>query len=190
MTNELPKSTPLLRSERGQAWCVAMRDPHALLSGIMRVVHPDQYKATRAVHKAIQSTENEGLLEAWGAVGFHATSIICNRETPLHRDPLTNFRCYDILSSIGHYTGARMSFPGLNAQIPNEPGTVVAVMGKTVWHGVEKAMGDRVCHAYYAREALFRRNLVRFPAWMEQAKYDKDVGSVRGALRCLPLPYE
>lgn len=79
MTNELPKSTPLLRSERGQAWCVAMRDPHALLSGIMRVVHPDQYKATRAVHKAIQSTENEGLLEAWGAVGFHAMSTGASR---------------------------------------------------------------------------------------------------------------
>lgn len=187
----VPRCSQGLASARGNAWSDQTKEVMALLSSALRVMNPGQYHAMRRVHDTITRANHcVDSLQRWAATAFSAVSIISNRRTPFHRDPQTYLRCYDLLVSVGEYQNAPIVLDGLNIQIQNNPGTIVAVPGKTIRHGVPRCAGPRVCYALYARESLFKRFKVRLPPWMEQDIYSDCLGPVnRSNVRGLPPRY-
>ncbi|KAG2353041.1 hypothetical protein BDR07DRAFT_1383602 [Suillus spraguei] len=80
-------------------------------------------------------------LQYWASV-FNSLSIISNRETPNHRDHLSIPECFDILTTVGNYSNARMSMPSLQLEF------------RIVRHGVDGGEGDRIAWAWYMRDSV------------------------------------
>ncbi|KAG2353807.1 hypothetical protein BDR07DRAFT_1495642 [Suillus spraguei] len=100
----------------------AIARPAAITSAALRVMHPQQYfTGLRALsHLGDKALSKElpqmpETLQYWASV-FNSLSIISNRETPNHRDHLSIPECFDILTTVGNYSDARMSMPSLQLE--------------------------------------------------------------------------
>ena len=140
----------------------------SVLSGILRIIHPDQYRAGVEVMCIMQHrcTQNQ-YLSRWTSV-FNAITLISDRHCPMHRDVGGDFHLYDMLISVGSYSSAPMCLMPLGVQVPNSPGTLVAFSGTGLRHGVASANGHRICHALYMRRSLQLYCAVNPCGWMTQ----------------------
>ncbi|KAG2133591.1 uncharacterized protein EDB93DRAFT_1093242, partial [Suillus bovinus] len=121
----------------------------AIASVALRIMHPEQYWAGLQTFSSLgEQAESKELprmseiLEYWASV-FNTLSIISNRQTPYHRDHLSIPECFDILTTVGNYSNARMSMPSR-----------VWVYDWIFRHGVHEVEGDRVGWAWYMRDSV------------------------------------
>jgi hypothetical protein len=151
----------------GRAWLCDISDSSALLSAVLRVIHPDQYLMGRsAIEKMGEQEPLIAILGIWISV-FNAVQILSNRETPRHRD--RSFPpWYDILTTVGPYHSAMFELPGIGLRFPYHSGTIICLCGRILRHGVSEADGDRVCLAYYMRENVQRRLGSTFAGWSKR----------------------
>lgn len=113
-----------------------------------------------------QSDLHSALLQ-WPSV-FNAVTVLSNRSTPLHRDNKSRAPWYDLLATIGQYSGAFMDLPSIGLRLAYGPGTVIGMGGKVIRHGVSDCDGDRVCLAYYMRDKVHERMGTEAATWMKQ----------------------
>ncbi|KAG2030179.1 hypothetical protein BDR03DRAFT_987263 [Suillus americanus] len=92
-------------------------------------------------------------LQYWAMV-FNILTIICNWETLNHRDHSSIPECFDILTSVGNYSNARMSIPSLQLEVRYDPGCMIVFSGRIVRHGVHAMEGDQIGWAWYMRDAV------------------------------------
>jgi hypothetical protein len=123
-------------------------------------MHPEQYFAglrtmSNLGHKAVSKDlpQMPETLQYWASV-FNTLSIISNRETPNHRDHLSIPECFDILTTVGNYSNARMKMPSLQLEFKYNSGCMIAFSGKIVRHGVCDVEGDRIAWAWYMRDSV------------------------------------
>lgn len=134
-----------------------MRESGALISAILRVAHPNLYRAGReALRSAAEANANiMNALSYWPTV-FHSLQVISNRETPYHRDVSGEAEWMDLLISLGSYRQATLALRNVGMQVAYKPGSVVLLSGKIVHHGVSRVEPDRLCYAWYMTDALHR----------------------------------
>lgn len=125
-------------------------------------MHPDQYIEGLRNMSALQDMALSGdlpgiwdILQHWASV-FTVLSIISNRETPYHRDPLSRGQWFNVLTSTGTYSTLRMSLSSLGMEVEYAPGVMLGISGKMVRHGVPRADGDRICLSWYMRESVHK----------------------------------
>lgn len=141
-----------------------MRETSILLGGILSIIHPELYHLGREAWSRrveLESGENDQadllrLLHCW-SIPFTALSVMVNRETPLHRDVNGRNPWYDLMLTVGEYRDGCMQLPGLGVELRYNSGTIVALCGKPIQHGVTSCDGDRGCIAYYMRDAVLDR---------------------------------
>ncbi|KAG1777112.1 hypothetical protein EV702DRAFT_970165 [Suillus placidus] len=92
-------------------------------------------------------------LQYWASV-FNSLSVICNRQTPNHQDHLLIPECFDILTTMGNYSNARMSMPSLWLVFRYDPGCMIAFSGRIVRHGVHEVEGVQIAWAWYMRDSV------------------------------------
>ncbi|KAG1821275.1 hypothetical protein EV424DRAFT_1322432, partial [Suillus variegatus] len=114
----------------------AIARPAAIASAALRVMHPEQYWAglrtlsnlgNIAVSKDLPQMPEA--LQYWASV-FNTLSIISNRETPHHRDHMSIAECFDILTTVGNYSNARMTMPNLQLEFKYNSGCMIAFSGR------------------------------------------------------------
>ncbi|KAK7686465.1 hypothetical protein QCA50_010689 [Cerrena zonata] len=170
------KTSPFLTTSAGEAWMSDFLDAGSMISGILRIMHPDQYRMQWEVVLALRRDSRfADVLDVWPSI-FQAISVIANRQAPLHRDPKGNYYWYDILVSVGQYTKAHLCLEPLGFQMHNRPGTVVGFSGKGIRHGVAEADGQRFSHAFYLRTDVQQYCGVRAAACMTQEVFRRWVG--------------
>ena len=86
----------------------------------------------------------------------------------VHRDNSSRPECFDMLLTLGNYDDGEIVFPNLGVWLRYNPGTLVALSGKLIQHGVEEVDGDRVCLAFYMKDNVHERLNVPPTAWMTQ----------------------
>ncbi|KAG2354743.1 hypothetical protein BDR07DRAFT_1494135 [Suillus spraguei] len=135
-----PEVSASLKGPSSENILKAIARPAAIASAALRVMHPQQYFAglralshlgDKAVSKELPQMPET--LQYWASV-FNSLSIISNRETPNHRDHLSIPECFDILTTMGNYSNARMR--------------------RIVRHGVDGGEGDRIAWAWYMRDSV------------------------------------
>lgn len=137
----------------------------AIPAMVLAITHPEQYETGLEALKIF--TENPGMMrepehfsraiQAWWSP-FSAVSVIANRRTPVHRDNNSRANWYDLLMTIGNYSGLDIHFPGLDARFSYNNGTVLAFCGKVLRHEVDEIRwGRRVCFAWFMRETIRER---------------------------------
>jgi Oxygenase domain of the 2OGFeDO superfamily len=161
------------------AWLESIKELSALIGGILSIIHPDLYKAgieafDQLAHdhsKVQEHDEYLQLLQYW-TTPFSGMSIISNRETPIHQDVQTRDSWYDVLLTVGDYSNGRVELPTFGVRLQYDPGTIVALSGKVVPHGVPKCDGNRVCLAYFMRKNVHERAGVHAASWMTADRYN------------------
>lgn len=158
------------------AWLESMRDSTVLLGAILKVVHPELYARSVAGLATLHGHEDfETPLRPWGSP-FNALSIISNRQTPLHRDTQSRREWYDLLVTIGNYSAATLSLPGLGLEYPYPSGSISIFSGALLQHGVSPADEERICIAYYMREAVQKRMNTGLAGWMTVGQFTTATG--------------
>ncbi|KAG1721038.1 hypothetical protein EDB19DRAFT_1646750 [Suillus lakei] len=134
--------------------------PAAIATAALRVMHPEQYWAgLRAFTSLGEKAESKELLKMsetlqyWASV-FNSLSVICNRQTPNHRDHLSILECFNILTTVGNYSNARMSMPSLWLEFGYDPGCMIVFSGRLVRHGIHAVEGDQIAWAWYMRDSI------------------------------------
>jgi hypothetical protein len=166
-----PKVSATLKARNpdqgGRAWLEQMILPSAVLSAAMAVMHPNLYAAGReAVVRLYQDlavlhpddpalVKMAEMLRLWPSV-FTATSVMVNHVTPFHRDHNSRVQWYDLLASIGSYVHAWFEVPTLGTACYYPPGSVVAVSGLLVRHGVAPTEGNWLCVAHTCETMYIR----------------------------------
>lgn len=171
--HELPEVSATLKTPNspGHAWLQATAELSALCRGLFSVLHPEQcclgHEAlARLDCHSIRDPENlPRAMEYWTSP-FSGISVISNRETPIHRDTGGRNSWYDLLLTLGNYELGRFEVPGIGLRLAYDPGTIVAVAGKTIAHGVSPCEGDRVCIAYFMRDGVHEQLGIRAGGWM------------------------
>ena len=181
----------------------AMRDSSALIGGILRVIHPELYRAGRLAHDKMKLS-NPGLadlIDSW-CNPFTAASLISNRKTPAHRDLKSRKPYYDILTSVGQFESVRFDLCNIDVYTRLKPGGVVALCGKIFQHEagmpesetpqyVDKedrdprdipptSLGDRLCCAWYMRSQVHFSAGVGAVTWMNRSIYSDCLRSYPG----------
>lgn len=144
-----------------------------LLNCLLAIVHPELHAAGRHVMKTLREDDevadlHEGL-QHWYTV-FTAITLIKNRESPLHRDPKTNIRWFDLMLSVGDYEEAILELSTFGLRFLYNSGSVCFLSGKLVRHGVSAAHGGRICYVYYMRESMHEVYSASQTNWIE---YDR-----------------
>ncbi|KAG2365340.1 hypothetical protein BDR07DRAFT_1246032, partial [Suillus spraguei] len=147
-----------LRGQSGDQYLSSIARPAVIASAALRVMHPRQYwegltnmVSLGPLAKDFHLHQISEKLGKWSSV-FSALSIISNRETPFHRDSLSRMQWFDVLTSVGRYSHARMTLSSLQIELNYDPGVMVGMSGRAVRHGVHKVDGDRICWAWYMRD--------------------------------------
>lgn len=145
-----------------------MYETSAFFSAILSIMHPDLYDSGRTTMlRLTKQTDLHPALVLWPSV-FNAVTVLSNRSTPYHRDSKSRAPWYDMLATIGQYKGAIMDLPSIRLKLAYGPGSVIAMGGKVIRHGVSDCQGDRVCLAYYMRDTVHERMETEAAQWMKQ----------------------
>lgn len=128
------------------------RDSLCILGAALSLIHPIAAKRGLDLmdgiangtlrNEATNSLDQARLL--W-ASPFSAFSVISNRETEFHRDGKGFAPFYDLIATVGNYTGGRLEIPGIGLRFRYDPGTLIGICGKALEHGVAEVDGDRFC---------------------------------------------
>jgi hypothetical protein len=138
------------------------------VSAALRVMHPEQYFAglrtfsnlrEKAVTKDLPQMPET--LQYWASM-FNTLSIICNRESPKHRDHLYIPEYFDILTTVGNYSHGWMTMPSLQLVLKYNSRCMITFSGRIVRHGVDHVDGDWIAWAWYMRDSV--HNYARVPS--------------------------
>ena len=137
------------------------RDSLCILGAVLSLIHPIAAKRGLAIMDGIAkgTIKNEAtnsLDEArlvWSSP-FTAISIISNRDTELHRDGKGFAPFYDLITTVGYYTGGRFEVPGIGLRFQYDSGTIMGLCGKVLGHSVAEVDGDRFCVVQYFHQKV------------------------------------
>ncbi|KZP29240.1 hypothetical protein FIBSPDRAFT_727514 [Athelia psychrophila] len=101
----------------------------------------------------------------WASV-WSGVALIVNRETPYHRDTGGSVSMYDLLVSAGTHQTCHIDIQELGAAFVYLPGTMLAMSGKALSHGVKSwSGGERICAAHFMKDGVHNRVGQPRPAW-------------------------
>ncbi|KAG2112326.1 uncharacterized protein F5147DRAFT_572755 [Suillus discolor] len=167
-----PEVSATLKSDSGL--CLAIQRPAALFAAALRVMHPNLYWSSLgtalglglwAVDKQLQ--EIIDCLRDWASV-FTTLAVMCNRCSPLHRNPLSQSQWFNGMTSVGNYGMGRMRMPNIGIEIVYNSSVMAAVSGRIVRHGMDEVDGDRIAWIWYMRDDV--HEFVGMP-WVNYVRY-------------------
>ncbi|KAI6005416.1 hypothetical protein EDC04DRAFT_2611552 [Pisolithus marmoratus] len=153
-----PEVSWLLKSSQKpngmQQWVDQMSDVHALLSGMLAVIHPQMFAAgwEALIQLGMEARTQEdmdmsSILQIWNSV-YNCTSIMVNCATPYHTDINGWQPWLDMLMMVGDYMLLDMVIPTLKLQFRYNPDTIIAMSGSALEHGqnVHQSVGMPLCN--------------------------------------------
>ncbi|KAI5992255.1 hypothetical protein EDC04DRAFT_2613660 [Pisolithus marmoratus] len=136
-------------------WVDQMSDVHAHLSGTLAVIHLWMFAAgwEALIWLGMEARRQEdmdmsSILQIWNSV-YNCASIMVNCTTPYHTDINGWEPWLDMLMMVGDYTPLDKVIPMLKLQFQYNPGTIIAMSGSALEHGVGYSEGNQACLAYY-----------------------------------------
>jgi hypothetical protein len=151
-------------------------DIKIFLNITLSLINPGLFNMGLAMLRKMRNLETtEEVAQIWQSV-YTGVSVICNRNTPAHRDRKGRPEWYNILLS---YSGPKvhplLSINDLGLDLKYSSGTVVAFCGTIFKHEARSwGVGDRVCYAHFMRESGRDRLAVPPPGWVMKDFYHID----------------
>jgi hypothetical protein len=164
-----------LRKPEGAKFIKDIQDAEAVLNCVAMLICPQLHSISVSAIEKLKVGEGlfkwDDVITNWPSV-FSGIEVISNRITPPHRDTNAAPTMYDFLVSAGTHTEAWLDLQDVNAHLAYNPGTVVALCGKVLRHGVQTWIGgERICVAHFIRDAVQERLNLRCPDWVNNSRY-------------------
>jgi hypothetical protein len=144
-----------------QKWLEDTSESFTLMGTLLGIIHPELYAAGHQVyHNLINNPallqDGDAVLEAlhYWTLLFSGYVIVSNCIMPLHHDNYLQGSWYDLLTMVGEYSGSKLVLGNLGVELTYEPGTMVVLLGKLIWHGITEANGSRICIAQFMRDNM------------------------------------
>lgn len=150
-----------------------MQDAQPSLNALTAYIAPRTFEAgCKSIEeiKRLQQSQsaNEPFLEnvlKWSSI-FSGITVITNRKTKYHKDRGGHDSVFDLLLSCGTHSCCKLNVKELKLSFSYNPGTVVALNGSFLHHGVDGwTGGDRICYAHYMKKKVHERTGVKEVAW-------------------------
>lgn len=136
----------------GLAFLEDMKETNALISGILSMLHPEQFLLGMKAHDKLSDIPQlQEIMELW-ASSFTAFQVINNRTCPVHTDCGAPYGALDILTAIGDFKGGSIHTPNLPIDFEQPPGSVLALASRVVQHGVQAYEGNRIAFAWFMKD--------------------------------------
>ncbi|KAG1738076.1 uncharacterized protein EDB91DRAFT_1249372 [Suillus paluster] len=162
-----PEVSASLKGDRSLSMIMDMQRPALLAPAALRVMHPKLYWASVRTHIELSRwSEEQGLhdmhrlLKHWASV-YTGAAVMCNRQSPDHRDPKCPPEAFDILTCIRSYPHAVMQLTNLGIELVYNPGVMVSYSGHLVRHGICIDEGDQMVWAWFLWDSV--HNYARTP---------------------------
>lgn len=172
----MPEVSSSLKSDMNISVITDMQRPGLVASAALRVMHPQLYQASIVTQVQLGHwAATQGLyqmsrmLQHWASV-YTGAAVMCNRQSPNHRDPKCPPEGLDILMCTGGYDRAVMQLTNLGIDLVYNPGVMVSYSGRLVRHGVRVREGDKIVWAWFMRDSV--HNYTRTPR-TEYAHYNQ-----------------
>jgi hypothetical protein len=164
-----------LRRPEGAKFIKDIQDAEIILNCVSMLICPELHSfsigAIRKLMEGQELFEWDDVVKEWPSI-FSGIEVISNRTTPPHRDPNACPTMYDFLVSAGTHTEAWLDLQDVDARLTYNPGTVVALCGKVLRHGVQTwAGGERICIAHFIRDLVHDRLDLPRPEWVNISRY-------------------
>lgn len=169
-----PQAGAPFKSRAALDWLDLLSESNSILCAILAVIHPGLYGAGRETLNRLRKApgiERQDVLSRWTSV-FNGVCLICNRDTPAHRDGNSAPHWYDLLVTLGEYNNCSLELPGVGISLKYDPGTVVGLSGMALEHKVASFEGQRVCYAYFMRDNVHEWAGVPWGTWMNTSYYE------------------
>jgi len=157
---------------------MSMQRAGVMASAALSVMHPDLYRAGVETHIKLGSwAQRWGMddmshhLRHWTSV-FNVASVMCNRRSPLHRDPKCRPEAFDIMTSFGQHEPALMHLTNLGIKLVYDSAVMVACSCRLIRHGISVDHGDRIVWAWYMRDSVHNHVLTPRPDYARYPNTD------------------
>lgn len=140
-------------------------------------MHPEMYATGREAWVKLGNwvatqgdPDLKDIFPLWSSV-YNVVSVMANRASPFHTDINGRPQWLDLLISVGNYTGLDFVIPTIKRRLRYEPGTVIALSGQMLEHGVGPVEGERGVLSYYMRDNVHeymdvsRCNYMKYTTW-------------------------
>ena len=147
-----------------------------ILNCIGMLICPEMFAAGAKAIKKLKEGELVGKdfhnVQRWPSF-FSGLEVISNRITPYHRDSQATPAMYDFLVSAGSHNRTWLSLPDIKTRLSYNPGTVTALCGKVLRHGVRdwQPGKERLCIAHFMRDRVHDRLSIPRSNWVTDTSY-------------------
>ena len=155
-------------AESGVAFLQDMKETNALISGIFRMLHPDQCRHGLAFYEDLRRFPDIADITRHWASAFTAFQVINNRTSPPHTDRGTSYGALDVLTAIGDFKGGHIHTPNLPVDFAQEPGCVLALATRVIPHGVQPYEGNRISIAWFMKDDVMSWAQLPQTTWMSK----------------------
>ncbi|KAG2048432.1 hypothetical protein BDR06DRAFT_895603, partial [Suillus hirtellus] len=169
-----PNVSATLKGVNGHNITVSLQRSGILVSTALWMMHPDLYLAGIKTHVRLGEWASRHQLhdmcyhlQCWTSV-FNVVSVICNCQSPPHRDPKCQPEAFDIMTTTGIYHPVIMDFINLGIKILYNSGSMLASSCQLVRHHMHVEEGNWIVTAWYMQDSI--HNFVGTPR-TEYAKY-------------------
>ena len=169
-----PETEPARYGMRG--WLVATREQASILSSAVAIMHLEIYCTGREALVCLRqwaAWENRPniceVLTVWPSI-YNVASIMVNQANPIHANHFGRPQWMDLLVTFSNYTDLHFIIPSIHSRFLYEPGTVIALSGQLLSHGVGHTNGDHGVISYCMRDNV--HEFVNIP-WCNYMEYCK-----------------
>jgi hypothetical protein len=162
-----------LQGKNAKNWLNDMQEVGEDVDLIFSFVHGPLFDVAKEAVERMkkQFSKDEPNVKKWPCQST-GIGVIVNRKTPFHRDKGGNSAMYDFLVAAGTYKSCFLELPDVDGFLEYNPGTVVAICGKVLKHGVTHwEGGERICYPFYCRDNVFHRLQLHRTDWPHLSRY-------------------
>lgn len=166
-----PKPSRSYEGDGPHSWAHAMKESGVLISAILSVAHPALFRAGQAAMRTLAGVDTVShALASWPTV-FDKVHLICNRESPYHRDSSGLPTWYDLIMTLGSYRWGTLALRNLGVQVSYRPGTIALISAYLIHHGVGPVGPDWICYSWFMCKEVHQNHGVEDVPWMTLSNY-------------------
>lgn len=147
--------------EKTIRWFQSIYPILAVLSGVLKIVHPEQYALGMSLLEELpqhpQHLSNPefmlDLLARW-ALPFSGMAVLVNRSTAAHRDKGGFSTFFDLCTTFGHYSSVPFKLPQVRTTLSYSPGCSIILLAKIFIHEVPAIPADRVALILFTKDHI------------------------------------
>ncbi|KAG1722298.1 hypothetical protein EDB19DRAFT_1916732 [Suillus lakei] len=150
-----PEVSVTLKGDAGCNITTSLQRSGIIVSAALQVMHPDLYLAGMETQVRLgkwaaiyELDKMHHHLQCWTSV-FNVVSVICNRQTPPHRDPKCRLAAFDIMMTTSIYHPVIMDFMNLGIKFLYDSGSMLASSCRLVRHYMNVEEGNRIVTVWY-----------------------------------------